>query len=82
MPLQNIKLFCDFIPPRGDYVLLNFKIEYYLLKSFMMLGVMRGFIFLPPKINIFEKVSDFDLSRGYLIGMVKIFFEIFFCKKA
>ena len=43
----------------------------------MMLGVMRGFIFLPPKINIFEKVSDFDLSRGYLIGMVKIFFEIF-----
>ena len=37
----------------------------------MTLGVMEGFIFLPQ--NFFEKMSDFDLSRGYLMGG-----EIFF----
>ena len=45
----------------------------------MTLGVMEGFIFC-LKIIFLKKVSDFDLSRGYLIRMVKIFFEIFLQK--
>lgn len=32
----------------------------------MMLGVMEGFVFLPQ--NFLKKVSDFDLSRGDLMG--------------
>lgn len=32
----------------------------------MTLGVMEDFIFLPQ--NFFEKMSNFDLSRGYLMG--------------
>lgn len=43
----------------------------------MTLGVMEGFIFLPQ--NSFKKMSDFDLSRGYLMGG-EIFFEIFLQK--
>lgn len=43
----------------------------------MTLGVMEGFIFC-LKISL-KKVSNFDLSRGYLMGG-EIFFEIFLQK--
>lgn len=44
----------------------------------MTLGVMRG-LFFAPKIIFLKKVSDFDLSRGYLM-VGEIFFEIFLQK--
>ena len=45
--VAEYKTFLWFYPPHRVIMLCEFKIEQYLLKSFMTLGVMEGFIFLP-----------------------------------